>query len=354
MPVGPAGAREVQERRVRVGRAGGLLGAVLAVGTIGYSLLTGGAVSLLDCLYMTVITISTVGFKEAVPIAGDSQLTVFTIALVLAGSGSVLYFFTSLTVLLVEGDLLYSLWRHRMEQAIKKLSDHVIVAGAGRSGWHVISELHENKIPTVVIENDEQKAERVLTEFNQEIPVILGDAMEDDRLREAGIENARGLVAALAEDRDNLFLCLSARQLRAGLRIVARVVDHTNTGKFLRVGVNSVVSPALLGGRRLAYEIVHPAVVSFVDTLQAPASDDSIHLAELGIDVGSSVAGKKLREANLRALCSCLVIGVRRPEGDRYRYNPSPDEVLEPGGTLLALGSRDELDALRELVRAPA
>ncbi len=342
--------RGLGERRTRVLRAAGLVAAVLAFGTLGYALLSGPDVSLLDCLYMTVITISTVGFEEVLPVTGSTELTLFTIALVLVGGGSVLYFFTSVTVFLVEGDLLYSLWRRRMEKTIAQMHDHVIVAGVGRSGIHVVRELHENGTPLVVVESDSAKVDALVAEFGEAVPAILGDALDDTTLHGASIAAARGLVAALREDRDNLFLCLSARQINPDLRIVARLADIKSTEKFRKVGVNAVVSPALMGGRRLAHEIVRPAVVSFVDTLHAP-SVESVEMAEVTIETGSEIGGTKLQEANLRRRCNCLVIGIRGPESERYRYNPSPDEILEPEGTLLALGDRSEIDDLRALAR---
>ncbi len=345
--------RQASERRARVLRAGGLVTAVLALGTLGYLVLTGSDVSLLECVYMTVITISTVGFGEVVRVSGSTSLTLFTIFLVLIGGGSVLYFFTSVTVFLVEGDLLYSIWRRRMEKTIAAMRDHVIVAGVGRSGIHVVRELHGAGTPVVVIEHDAEKVEALVSEFGEEVPTIKGDALDDSTLIGASIENARGMVAALREDRDNLFLCLSARQINPGLRIVARVVDIKSTEKFRRVGVNSVVSPALMGGRRLAHEIVRPAVVSFVDTLHAP-SVESVEMAEVTIESGSDIASSKLRDANLRGRCNCLVIGVRGPGSERYHYNPPPEELLLPEGTLLALGNRSEIEDLRALARAPA
>jgi voltage-gated potassium channel len=350
-PQGDAPDGGPHDRRARVIRAALLVAAVLALGTLGYSWLATGSVSWLECLYMTVITISTVGFREVVAVEGRADLMLFTIALVLAGGGSVLYFFTAVTVYLVEGDLFHTLWRRRMEKTLREIRDHVIIVGVGSAGVHVAQELYNAGTPLVIVEDDPQRAGRALHDFSAKVPVIQADALDDEVLEQAGIAHASGLVAALGEDRDNLFLCLSARQLRSDLRIVARVVEIRNAEKFRKVGVDAVVSPALMGGRRLAYEILRPAVVSFVDTLNAPASEQSVQLEEVAITAGSAVADKNLREANLRAQCNCMVIGIRASGAKRYTYNPSPDARLDAGGTVLALGNPEELRALKALTR---
>ncbi len=354
VPQRDAPGSAAHDRHARIFRAALLVTAVLALGTAGYAWLAADTASWLECLYMTVITISTVGFREVVPVEGRGDLMLLTIGLVLAGGGAVLYFFTAVTVYLVEGDLLHTLWRRRMEKTLREIHGHIIVVGAGSAGVHVAKELYRAGTPLVVVECDSQRASRALHEFGTKVPVLQADGLDDEILQQAGIERASGLVATLGEDRDNLFLCLAARQLRKDLRIAARVVEIHNGDKFRKVGVDAVVSPALMGGRRLAYEMLRPAVLSFVDTLHAPESEHSVQLEELAISPASAVAGKNLREANLRAACNCMVIGIRAAGAERYTYNPSPDASLDAGATVLALGNAEELAALRKVLGTDA
>ncbi|MBR56657.1 MAG: hypothetical protein CMH54_01220, partial [Myxococcales bacterium] len=220
---GKAAEAERKARQGRVTRAALLVCMVLLTGTYGYYELTNYTVSLLDCLYATILTVSTVGFQEVIPIRESDALTWFTIALIFFGGGSLLYFVTSITAMVIEGDLLYRFWRRRMLRTIENLNHHIVVCGAGRSGMHTIRELRSEGTPIVVIDVDPGRIEIVLQEFGEIMPHLVGDALEEQVLRAAGIDRADGLIAALHDDRDNLYLSLSARQLNPDLRIVAKV-----------------------------------------------------------------------------------------------------------------------------------
>ncbi|MFQ5600095.1 MAG: potassium channel family protein [Candidatus Krumholzibacteriia bacterium] len=344
------GETEMHERRLRVVRAAFLILLVLILGSLGFYQLTGGRHSLLECLYMTVITVSTVGFREVIPARESEAVTVFTILLTLFGVGAVLYFLTTLTTMIVEGDLQYGFWRRRLEKKIQGLRNHVLVVGAGRCGGQVVRELWHSGAPLVVLELDPARVELLASELRIEFPFVLGDALEDANLRAAGIERARGLIAALHEDRDNLFLSLSARQLNPSLRIVAKVDDRSSFEKFERVGVNAVVSPPMMGGRHLVSEMLRPDVATFVDGLLR-VTESAPALSELGIAEDAPVAGRSLGEADLRAKTHCLILGIRAQSSSFYTYNPGPQEMLQPGSSVIALGDMVALERLRGLLQ---
>jgi len=345
--VGVAAESERRGRRARVYRALGLVVATFVLGTVGFRLITQGSYDLLTCFYMTVITISTVGFNEVIPIHESEILMSFTIVLTLLGMGVLLYFLTSVTAMVVEGDLIYQVWRRRMKKSIDVLRGHVLVAGAGSNGIHVIRELWRTGTAFVVIENDGQRVENLLREFGEELPHLVGDAREDVVLQSAGIAHARGLVATLPDDRDNLFLCLSARTLNPELRIVAKAAQATSVDKFRRAGVDSVVLPALIGGRRLAHELLQPHVSSFLESL-FDTSEDAMRMEELEVPAGSSLAGVSLEDADLRTTTNCMVLGLRATDGGAYVFDPSPALVLEPGAKMIAFGLAGDLATLRE------
>lgn len=340
----------MHQRRLRVIRAAGIFSLVLALGSLGYYLLSGGRYSFLECVYMTVTTVSTVGFDEVVPVSGSFGLTLFTILLILFGVGTVLYFLTALTAMIVEGDLPHRFWRRQMEKRIQNLRDHFIVVGAGRSGGQVVREFVHAGAPFVVVDLDPARIEVLTTEFHVDFPFVLGDGLEDAILRAAGIERARGLVAALHEDRDNLFLSLTARQLNPELRVVAKVDEQTSFEKFEKVGVNAVVSPPVMGGRHLASELMRPDVATFLDGLLR-VTESTPALTELQVARHASVAGRSLADADLRSHTNCLILGIRDDPDLFYTYNPGPEVALSPGSHVIALGDPVALEKLRHLLQ---
>ncbi len=347
-------AIERYERSMRVVRATSLVIMVLVVGTLGYWSLTDHLYTLLTCLYMTVITVSTVGFNEVLPVSESPQLQLFTVGLILFGGGSLLYFLSSFTALVIEGDLAYTLWRRKMDKNLATLSDHIVVAGAGRSGIHVIRELFETDADVVVIDFDSERVDQLLAEFGDTQRVVAGDALEEAVLRSAGLERARGLIAVLHDDRDNLFLCLQARHINPHLRIVAKVDEAASAAMFSKVGVDALVSPAAIGGRRLASEMLTPHLASFADALMAPGQQ--VQLTELRVDSRSPVAGLTLGDASEHpsmASIHCRVVGLRVRLDAPFDYEPGRNAVLTAGGSVVAVGNAEELRSLR-LVLQPA
>ena len=236
-----------------------------------------------------------------------------------------------------------------MEKTIGALRGHVVVAGVGRCGMHVVNELMKDGIDVVVIDIDSTRMEILLTKFGEDSAHIIGDALEDPILRAAGLEHASGLVAALHDDRDNLFLCLSARQLNPKIRIVAKVDEASSADKFNRVGVDSVVSPAQMGGRRLVNELIRPEVSSFLGIL-LETTNTTINLVDFPVHHDCDLVGKTLREANVRARTNCMVVGLRSPNYTEHLYNPPPDQKIKAGGRLLAMGEPGGLEDLEQLL----
>ncbi len=334
----------------RLGTASVVLLFVVLIGTGGYVLLGGGRWSWSDSLYMTVITLSTVGFGEVlldmdkVPYGRE-----WTICLIVLGSGTLLYFISTFTAFFIEGDIQGAIRRRRMQKEIQKLRDHIIVVGAGATGFHVVEELLATRTPFVVIEEDPERLSRVAEEVGPELLYVLGEATEDSVLQQAGIAEAAGLVATLRDDRDNLFVTVTARALNPELRIVAKVTEDSAKAKLLRAGADCTVSPSFIGGMRMVSEMIRPKVVQFLDQM---LYDRKRHLRieEIKIPAGSSLAGTALQGCNIRQHTDVLVLAVRRPDGS-FHYNPGPDFVLETDMTLVVLAETDDVVRLREGIK---
>jgi voltage-gated potassium channel len=300
---------------------------------------------------MTMVTVSTVGYGEVVPVSSSTQLQLFTSALILFGAGTLVYFLGSFTAILVEGDLAHGIWRQRMEMRLSKISNHIIVAGAGKNGAHVVRDLVENNIPVVAIDQETTRIDDLLAELGDKVAVVVGDALDERTLRAAGFDRATGLITALPDDRDNIFLCLTARRLSDTIRIVSKVDDSINEGKLASVGANSIVSPTLMGGQRMVSQMIRPSVVSLADALFV--SDSDIMLADIAISPESPVAGSRLDNYQAGADSgSAVIVAVATTNNHSYHYNPTPDTVLRAGGGVIALGDQAQLDQLRALLAA--
>ena len=327
--------------RRRLGIGALLIVTVFAGGTVGYYVLYGGKYPLLECLYMTVVTVSTVGYREVLPISRDPTAMAFTIALILVGMGSLTYFALALATMLIEGHLADFFRRKRMEQKIEKLSGHVIVCGAGNTGSYVIERLAQEGEPCVLVEKDENLAQPFINRSDQGIYVIVGDATSEAVLEKAGIYKAKGLIAALASDQDNLYLTLTARYMNPKLRVVAKAQSHEAVKKLTRVGADRVISPPLIGGFRMFLEIVAPVVSDFLDALLYETSTN-LTIGEFTIRPGSPLVGLALRETDLRAR-NILVLGLKDPTSGKFIYAPDSATVLKEGMTLIVMGDPEAI-----------
>jgi voltage-gated potassium channel len=321
-------------RRVRIGL--GLLALVVVAGTVGYLCFGFG---LLDAVYQTVITVTTVGFNS--PHALDDGSKVFTIFLILVGTGTALYTFSSALELLIEGHMRNLVRRRKMERDIGRMRAHVIVCGWGRVGREVAHFLASAKRDVVVVD---RVADRLT-----EVPyaTICGDVTEDETLHRAGIDRAATLVAALDTDADNLYVTVAAKSLRPDLQLIARARSESSEPKLRRAGADRVVNPQQLGGDRMASFVIQPHVVEFIDVVMHDGSLE-FRLEELTVSVGSSLAGNTIRAAHLRDRTGALILAIRRPDGG-FVTNPSPDFAIEAGHVLISVGTAEQLAMLTEV-----
>lgn len=343
--------KPTEERPVRILGALGLLVTVTLLGAAALYELGGGRWSFFEVFYLAINAVSTAGFRE---LDGMDQVRfsrAFTTVIILAGLGTVAYFQSSMTAILVQGVIGQRFRLRRMQKRIEGLSNHVIVTGAGATGMHVIEELYATKTKFVVIDKHRHILERISRDLvNGEMLYVVGDATEDATLVEAGITRAMGVVAALTEDKDNLFVTLSARSLNASARIVSKVIAPDAAPKMMRAGANATVSPNMIGGRRLASELVRPTVVEFVDQMLRD-QEDVLRLEEVVIPDGSWFIGKTLREVPIRAETKLLVVALRVDR--KFMYNPEPSTELEVGSVLVVLGASANVAKLRALVVKP-
>lgn len=327
---------------------GAFVGLVLA-GAAGYYHLGHGRWSFGDCVYMTVITLSTVGFGELNRMADVRGARALTVALIVSGVGALAYVQGNLTALLVEGAIGQAFRRSRMRKKLDAISKHVVVAGAGSTGRHVLEELVLTQTKFVVIDRDLRHLERISEDLtNGTMLFVHGDATDDHTLIEAGVRRARGVVAALTHDKDNLFVTLSARSLNAQARIVAKITENAAGPKMIRAGATSVVNPTMIGGLRMASELIRPEVNEFLDQMLRD-KDKNLRLEEVVIPAGSSFVGQPLKETPIRQKTSLLVVATRSPDRS-FAYNPDPNTLLEAGTTLIVMGETESILKLRKLV----
>ena len=319
----------------------GLLAAVYCIGVAGYMLIEG--YSFEDASYMTVITVGGVGFGEVQPLHSAGRW--FTMGLILCGVSVIVYGLSTITAIIVEGDLAEFFRRSKMEKQIGKLSGHQILCGAGRVGMCIMAELLKTGHRVVVVDQDLAH----LADWREKHPEVFtlqGDATSDAVLEAAGVRHAAGLLASLRADKDNLFIVLSARALNPDLRIVARADEESSKDKLIRAGADSVVFPHLIGGMRMASEMVRPNVVNFLDTMLRER-DGSLRVEEVHVGEGSRLEGQSLGEADLQGETGALLMALRHPDR-RFEFNPSPDHRMGAGDTLVVMGDRAQLAALRE------
>jgi voltage-gated potassium channel len=299
---------------------------------------------------MAVNAVSLAGFHELEGMGDVRFSRSVTMGIILAGLGAVAYFQSTLTALLVQGVIGERFRRRRMDNRIDKLHDHVIVTGAGATGMHAIEELHATRTPFVAVDRSREVLERLSAEVAAgSMLYIVGDATDDMVLAQAGITRAKGVIAALSEDKDNLFVTLSARSLNARARIVAKVIAPDAAPKMMRAGANATVSPNMMGGRRLASELVRPTVTEFLDQMLRD-KDEVLRLEEVVIPDGSAFIGRSLRDVPIRAETKLLVVALRVDK--KFIYNPEPSTVMEAGTVLVVLGESANVARLREMVKA--
>jgi len=311
-----------------------VLGVIIA-GTVGYLVLGYG---LLDAVYQTVTTITTVGFREVHP--PGTAAKIFEIALILLGTGTAVYAFGVILESLVEGHLHQHVERRRMERDIARMTGHTIVCGWGRVGRAVGSYLAGQGAQVVVVD---LSAERVASVPH---PALVGDVTDDDVLRRAGIMRARALVAAIDTDAENVYVTLSARSLRPDIVIVARARTEASEPKLLRAGATRVVNPQRIGGQRIAAAALQPNVVEFLDVVMHDGGLE-FRLEEVSVRAGSRLAGRTLWEASTGEPAGALVLALRGGDGT-FVANPPMQTPIDAGHVLIAIGTQQQLSALQD------
>jgi voltage-gated potassium channel len=312
----------------------GLFFGVALVGTLGYLVIGGGKVSLLDAIYMTANVVTTAGFRESVDMTQGSAGRIFTIALLFVGAGVGAYAISTFTAFIVEGDLTEEFRRRRMSRTVDAMQDHFIVCGVGQAGLAVVQELVATKRTIVIIEADDANAERIEGLY-PDVPLVRGDFTDDDVLLRAGVTRASGIVLCVDSDKDSLVGTVTARQLNARIRIIARATDDRAIQRLRSAGADGVVSPGLIGGMRLASELVRPSVVSFLDKMLR-AREGAMRIEEVEVPADSPLAGHTVRELDTRQYQNLLVLGVQTPEGE-VLYHPPQDYRVEAGCRLIVM-----------------
>jgi len=326
-----------QAFRRRIARVVVVLLAALVTGTVGYMQLEGWR--LLDALYMTVITLSTVGFTEVHPLTDAGH--VFTIALIVTGVSAAAYAVGAIGEYVIGGRLSDALRRQRMQRDIDRLTNHYIVCGYGRVGREVVDELAARQIHTVVIE---PSAEAIPADGSGTLR-ILGDATDDDLLRAAGIERAAGLVAAAGDDAINIVVTLSARALNPDLTIVARAIQPEAEDKLRRAGATHVISPYRIGGQRIVTQLLHPRVTDFLDVVMH-RRNLGLWLEEITVAPNAAADGRPLDQTRLWGPQGIKVLAIARGGGDLIT-DPRGDLALGAGDVIIALGTLDQLSVAR-------
>ncbi|MCX5863519.1 MAG: potassium channel protein [Deltaproteobacteria bacterium] len=331
--------------------AGFFLLVVTVIGTLGYYLLGYLAHdhplwALGDCLYMTVITLTTVGFGEILDVANVPGARLFTIFILLSGLGLAAYFVSTLTAFLVEGELTNVFWRKKMAQQIRKLSGHIIVCGVGRIGCSIMEELHRNHTPFVVIDPDEQRIRKLQAQFG-DFPAVVGDATHAGCLEEAMLATAKGVISTLSDDKDNLCVVVTCRQLNPSLRIISSCKDAEFSGKLELVGAE-VVMPNAIGGLRIASQMLRPQVVGYLD-LMLRDKNCPVRIADVTLSDRSGLIGEPLSAINFDDFGPLLVMAIIRKNNSYPLYNPRRTEGLQEGDTLVVQTDIDSLERFRRL-----
>ena len=313
---------------------------LIAIGTVGYMTLTDS--SMIDGLYMTIITISTVGNREIVNLSPVGEI--FTICLILSGLGIVSYSLLEAVSFLIDGGVKRIFRRKAMEKQIALMVNHIIVCGAGQTGSSVIEQFILTKTQFIVVEHLEARAAE-LEEAG--VPVICGDATNEDILIQAGITQAKGLVSCLENDAQNVYTILTARGLNPKLYIVARSIEKGSAKKLKRAGADKTISPNEIGGVRMAYLMLKPHVMSFLDIVTR-FDDELLELGEVTVESDAELSDIMIKDAGIPQRTGLIIIAIRNP-GGKLRFNPGPKEQLPPGCSMLVLGKPDKIEILRSL-----
>jgi len=322
---------------LRISIALSVLVIVFFIGSVGYHFIEG--MNFFDGFYMTFITITTIGFAELTNLSPAGR--VLTMIIFVMGIGVISYIASQTTQLIFESEIFR---KRAMKKQLEKMEQHYIVAGYGRIGHRIAEVLEEANIPIVVIENRESSIERIR---DDRLLYVEGNAQDEEILKEAGIERAKGLICTLSRDQDNVFVTLIGRELNPDIFILVRTNQHQNTKKILRAGANKVISPYEIGADRMANVILRPNVDQFMNRILGGTTQDHV-FDEIKIFEGSELAGKTLAEAEIRQKYFVVIIAIIPEDKEDIRFNPGSDDQITVGDSLIVLGDVDRIEHLRE------
>lgn len=317
-----------------------LIACVIGFGTIGYMSIEGWG--FWDSFYMTVITLTTVGYREIHELSFNGQL--FTVVLLFVGVGTMLYALSTGAKFVLEGQLQEIYGRKKLEKKLKNLRDHYIVCGYGRMGKIIARELQHKKLKFAVIEKNEVLLD---PDEKEEFLMIQGDATKDELLKRVGIERAKCLISVLPTDAENLYVVLSARGLNPNLLIVARAGEEGSEQKLLRAGADRVVSPYHIGGLRMAHSVLKPAVVDFIEFATKSGNID-LQIEEITIQEGSNLVGNSLDHCGIGRDLGIIIVAIKE-RGGEMKFNPTFRTIIEAGDTLIAVGETSKLEMLENM-----
>jgi voltage-gated potassium channel len=318
-----------------------LLVLVMIIGILGYKFIAD--YTWIDAIYMTVITITTVGFSEVQPL--DEFSKIFTVFLILTSVVILGFALSIITEFILSKNNIEELKRKRMQKKIDNLKNHIIICGYGRNGKQAAKKLLAYGKPFVVIEKDK---ELVDLQFGEDIPFIIGNANEDETLKMAGIERAKTLISALPNDADNLFVVLSARQINDNLCIISRASQETSYDKLKLAGANNVILPDMIGGDHMASLVVVPDLVEFIDNLSI-IGKKTINIEEVPVEsLYNPENPMSIKDLDFRHETGCTVIGYKSPEGE-YTINPDANTLLIPQSKIIVLGRPEQINKLNNL-----
>ena len=326
---------------VRLGRAVLILGGILLFGTLGYYLIED--MTIFDSFYMTVITISTVGFAEISPPTPLGR--VLTVIIIIAGISFGTYTIGTIVRIFVEGELINYFGRRKVQKQIADMKDHFIICGYGRIGRIICDELAADDFDFVVIEQNPEAVEDVT---EKHYLCIEEDATSEEALQQAGIMQARGLVTAVNSDANNVFITLTAKGLRPDIFVLARASDEGNEDKLIRAGATRVVSPYLIGGKRMGQILKRPTVADFID-ITTMGNQLGLVMEEALVNAGSGLNGKNLIDSSLRRDFGVIIVAIKRPSGEMI-YNPLPTETLGSGDVIVVIGKHEDLVRMKQVL----
>jgi len=320
---------------------------IVAIGTVGFKLIGGSKTSILDALYMTAISITTVGYGDVIGLDDKPMGKLFTIIFLFVGAGTVAYLFTTIAAYIIEGELKRVFRRRTMEKRIEKLRNHYIVCGIGMVGLYIVHELYLTRRHQIAIDPNEEKLDELKSQ-NLNIDLIVGDATENGILEKAMIHRAKGLFATTNSDNDNIVIVLTAKQLNPDLRIISRCTDTKNIEKLKKAGADTVVALNYIGGLRMASEMIRPHVTSFLDKMLRD-KDSPLRVEEIHVPKHSPYVGKPINSIDFKSIGNILVIAVRKDNGE-WVYNPDPKIHIEKDMSFILLATAEERELLQALV----